>query len=101
VHWSVPDGQRIAYFDRCPTSSFFFPDSKSLAILHGETFEIWDMPPRRPWWIECGLPVLFALLLLLGCTAWRCQLRLPFGSIPTPPDRLDDRNAERQVGNQR
>src|SRR5262249_23121168 len=45
----------------------FFPDGKTLAISNDDSaIEIWDVPPRRPWWIEYGLPAFFALLLLLG-----------------------------------
>ena len=40
------------------------------------TIEIWNIPPRRPWWIEYGLPILFALLLLLACRLV-CRFRRP------------------------
>jgi len=33
---------------------------------------IWDYPPRRPIWVEDGLPILFAVLTLLGIRLiWR------------------------------
>jgi len=51
----------------------YFPGSKRLATwCEDGTIRIWDLPPRRPWYIEYGLPVLFALLVLLGVRlVWR------------------------------
>jgi WD40 repeat protein len=49
----------------------YFPDGLALAVGHEDgTIEVWDLPPRRPWWIEYGLPALFLLVLLFG--GWHC-----------------------------
>jgi WD40 repeat protein len=60
---TIPDAARFAYF----------PDGKTLAVCSTDgTSQLWDIPPRRPWWIEYGLPVVFACVLLAGCgVAWR------------------------------
>jgi WD40 repeat protein len=71
--WEVATGKEAADFADAAAFAFF-PDGKRLATWRENTVEntveIWDLPPRRPWWIEYGLPVLFVLLLLLAC--WQC-----------------------------
>jgi WD40 repeat protein len=63
----LPGGREIGSFadGRCCA---YFPDGLTMAVGRSDdgTIEIWDMPPRRPWWIEYGLPVLFVLLTLLA-----------------------------------
>src|SRR5262249_32167378 len=68
--WEIPSGRQLALF-KDSTAYAYFPDGKSLATWAKEgTIAIWDIPPRRPWWIDYGLPILFTLLMLLGI--WHC-----------------------------
>jgi hypothetical protein len=74
----LPSGRELAVFDRGPpVGGFghqfaFMPDGKGLLAWQERVVEIWDIPPRRPWWIEYGLPAVFGLLLLLGVRlVWR------------------------------
>jgi hypothetical protein len=68
--WHVATGQQLVVLRDCNDCAYF-PDGKQLAVAHKDgTIEIWDIPPRRPLWIEYGLPVFFVLLLLLAC--WHC-----------------------------
>jgi hypothetical protein len=69
----IPDGHNFAYA----------PDSRTLAVSTPRGIEIWDIPPRRPWYIDYGLPVLFALLVLLGVRmGWRA-VRRPVATVTT------------------
>jgi WD40 repeat protein len=69
--WDVPRGRMLASFS-CSGFSYF-PDGKSLVTWgKDDAIEIWDIPPHRPWWIEYGLPVVFAVSVLLGVRlVWR------------------------------
>ena len=52
------------------------------------TIQVWDLPPRRPWWINYGLPVLFVLLVLLGarhCVRFRKQLTHSANAVAAMP----------------
>src|SRR5262249_52293765 len=62
--WELATGKELADYAGC-TSYEFFPDGR-LATWRDNTLEIWDVPPKRAWWIEYGLPVIFALLLFFG-----------------------------------
>ncbi|OAI52603.1 hypothetical protein AYO44_16515 [Planctomycetaceae bacterium SCGC AG-212-F19] len=56
----------------------YLPDSQALAVGRDDgTIEIWDIPPRRPWYIDYGLPVLFALLVMLGVRMVWIAVRSP------------------------
>lgn len=69
--WESATGKEIAAFSG-PCSYAFFPDGRRFATWRDNTVDVWDIPPRRPWCIEYGLPVVFACLLILGCRlAWR------------------------------
>lgn len=74
--WDVASGRLLADI---PERQFFtyFPDGKSMAISGSDgRVEIWDIPPRRPWWIDYSLPIVFILLLLLGMRLiWRAFRR--------------------------
>jgi len=78
--WKLADNGEVALV---PDASAFayLPDGSALvtwrSIRSGQSaagangpeigiVEIWDIPPRRPGLVEYGLPVLFALLLLIG-----------------------------------
>jgi WD40 repeat protein len=68
--WDPATGQLLATLWDCEGFTYF-PDGKSMATWSRDgIIRIWDLPPHRPWWIEFGLPVLFAMLVLLGC--WQC-----------------------------
>jgi WD40 repeat protein len=51
----------------------YFPDGTALVARTPDgCIEVWDLPRRRPWWIEYGLPVLFGILVMLACwLVWR------------------------------
>src|SRR5262249_34741805 len=50
--WTFPDWKEIAAFPRGRCFAFF-PDGRSLAVGHEDgRIEIWDLPPKRAWWIE-------------------------------------------------
>jgi WD40 repeat protein len=50
---------------------------------HG-TVSVWDLPPRRPGWIDYGLPAVFGLLVLLGVwLVWRAVRKAP-ATEPAP-----------------
>src|SRR5262249_44085761 len=71
----VPSGRTVASFNDDSFSSkngkqfAYLPDGKGIAILKLSEgiIEIWDLPPRRPIWVDYGLPALFILLLLYAC----------------------------------
>jgi WD40 repeat protein len=64
--WNVATGRELAVFKDNLTFTFF-PDGNSLVTRNDEgVFEIWDIPPLRPWWIDYGLPVLFVFLILVA-----------------------------------
>lgn len=49
----------------------WFPDGKTFATVRSDgSIQLWDLPPRRPMWVEYGLPALFGLLIVLG--GWYC-----------------------------
>jgi WD40 repeat protein len=83
VVWNLPEGQQITELDM-PSSFAYFPDGQSMAVGRDDgTIEIWDIPPRRSWYIDYGLPVLFALLVLLGMRmGWRAVHR-PLVTVTT------------------
>jgi WD40 repeat protein len=82
--WHLPDWRPIANFAdaRCAA---YFPNGHALGVGYEDgTIEIWDLPLRRPWWIEYGLPVIFAVLILLaGRIVWRA-FRKPRSPEPAP-----------------
>jgi WD40 repeat protein len=67
-----PTGREIAALPDAAGFAFF-PDGQSIAVGKTDgTIEIWDIPPCRPWWIDYGLPAVFAVLLLLAARlVWR------------------------------
>ena len=69
---SLPDWSELAVIVN-PERYAFFRDGQLLAVGQADgTIEVWDIPPRRTWWIEYGLPAVFALLLLLATRlVWR------------------------------
>jgi len=54
--YSTASGAGMVSYDRAPDDT---------GIL-----DVWDLPPRRPAWVEYGLPAVFVVLLLLG--TWHC-----------------------------
>jgi WD40 repeat protein len=82
--WDVPTGRRIGMLDDADTFTYF-PDGRALAVCGRDgSIQVWDIPPRRPWWIDSGLPVVFALLVLLaGRLVWRA-FRKPQPKEPAP-----------------
>ena len=66
----LPTCREIAWIEDCQCFTYF-PDGQSMAVARTDgTIAVWDLPPHRPIWVDIGLPVLFALLSVLGC--WRC-----------------------------
>lgn len=82
--WTFPDWQEVASYPHV-RSFTYFPDGRRMAVgLEDGTIELWDLPPRRPWWIDNGLPVLFVLLMLFAVRLiWRA-FRNPPPSEPAP-----------------
>jgi WD40 repeat protein len=82
--WQLPSFQEIASFDQSDLFAYF-PDRRGLAVARPDgTIDIWDIPPRRPWYIEYALPVLFVLLLLLAfwhCLQFRRKLALTANAV--------------------
>jgi WD40 repeat protein len=70
-------GSKLAHLPQCNLFRYF-PDSKRTAVWQENgTLSIWQIPPRRPWYIEFGLPILFVLLLMLAirhCLRFRKKL---------------------------
>jgi hypothetical protein len=83
--WTFPGWQEIATFPDAEAFAYL-PDGRSIAVGRKEgSIEIWDIPPRRPWYIDYGLPVLFALLVLLGVRmVWRA-VRRPVARLVASP----------------
>jgi WD40 repeat protein len=68
--WDLQTGQELTTFYCCEDFACF-PDGKHLAISRTDsTVEVLEIPLRRTRWIDCGLPALFVLFLLLGCWHW-------------------------------
>jgi len=76
--WTFPAWEDVATFPNVHQFAYF-PDARSIALARQDgTIEIWDLPPRRPWWIDYGLAVVIALLLLLGARLlWRAIRKQP------------------------
>jgi WD40 repeat protein len=81
--WQVPGGRELAALRDC-SDFMYFPDGKSLATWSADgTMQIWDIPPRRPWSLDYSLPVVFVLLIILGCRlVWRFHRVPPDASSP-------------------
>src|SRR5262249_52248798 len=76
--WDVPTGRLLASFSDS-LKYVYAPDGQTLITWDG-VINLWDIPPRRPWWIEYGLPLVFAVLVLLAVRlVWRA-VRKPPGS---------------------
>jgi hypothetical protein len=81
--WTWPGGQPVAAFPGGPAFAYFAGGRRIAVAATDGTIEIWDIPPRRPWYIHYGLPVLFALLVLLGVRmVWRA-VRRPVAKVTT------------------
>lgn len=86
--WDIERREEIACFWDVDAFSYF-PDGKCIAISKRiGTLEIWDLPPRRYFLIEYGLPVLFGMLLLAGIWHIR-QFRKRSPTVPAVADRCD------------
>ncbi len=69
--WVLPTGRELAIF-RGSVVCAYFPDGQRIAVgTEDGSIQLWDIPPRRPWWIDFGLPVLFLLFLLFGARVLR------------------------------
>src|SRR5262249_43235914 len=57
----------------------YLPDGKAMLTWSNDgNIRIWDLPLRRPWYVDYGLPVLFALLVILGVRMmWRALCKPP------------------------
>jgi hypothetical protein len=87
--WDLATGQELWSLDKgVPTPGGqtvdFLPDAQRLIISNEHMIEIWDIPPRRPWWVEYGLPVVCAVLVLLGVRLISRAFRVgkPAGAAP-------------------
>ena len=59
-------GREVASFSPCDQFTYF-PGQQAPGDHSGRRHRgNLDIPPRRPWYIDYGLPVLFALLVLIG-----------------------------------
>jgi WD40 repeat protein len=57
----------------------YLRDGQSIATwTHDGRIRIWDIPPRRPWWIEYGLPCVFGVVLL-GFIGYACRVYATVG----------------------
>lgn len=72
--WERTTGREVAFLPAPACKLFqYFPSSRKIVVWQDDgTMQVWDIPPRRPWWIEFGLPVVFAVLVLLAVRfVWR------------------------------
>jgi WD40 repeat protein len=76
--WNVQDGRLLGTLEEA-TLFTFTPDGQSLVICAvDQSIELWDLPPRRPAWVGFGLPIAFALLVLVGVRlVWRTFRQRP------------------------
>jgi len=58
-------GQELLSINGCSAWQWS-PDGQTLVVAQGSLIQVWEMPPRRPWWVAFGLPSGFASLLLAG-----------------------------------
>jgi WD40 repeat protein len=66
--WDIAQRRQLAAVNDSGKYAYL-PDGKTLVLCRTDgMMQLWDIPPRRPWWIEYGLPLLFASLLVIG--AW-------------------------------
>jgi WD40 repeat protein len=76
--WELPTGQELTMFPG-GIAYAYFPDGQRIAIgTEDGSIQFWDLPPSRPWYIDYGLPVLVALLILLA-------VRMGWRGVCTPP----------------
>lgn len=68
----IMDSRTRAELATLPAERFaWFADSRSIATYRSDGFvQIWDLPLRRPLFVDYGLPVLFILLALLAGRYW-------------------------------
>lgn len=58
-------GQELLSINDCSAWQWS-PDGQTLVVAQDSLIQVWDIPPRRPWWVAFGLPSSFASLLLAG-----------------------------------
>jgi WD40 repeat protein len=80
--WEIPTGQEVAVL-RGGVCFAYPPDGRYIAVgTENGSIQLWDIPPRRPWWTDSGLPVGFAVLALLAVRfVWRAMRK---GERPNP-----------------
>jgi WD40 repeat protein len=62
----VRDGREIAAFPK-GNAACFAPDGQTLLVLSDDqTLQVWDIPPRPPWWRIGGVGALAGAVVLLG-----------------------------------
>jgi WD40 repeat protein len=83
VLWDVDSGLEVAAFPDCSCYEFF-PDGKSIATFRDDgLIQLWDLPPRRSFLVEIGLPSVFVFLIALLC--WFYVRARMFGAAKEQP----------------
>jgi WD40 repeat protein len=67
----IADAHLYAHYRDVGKRCYLLPPGAGLLTASRDgTIAVWDLPPRRPWWIEYGLPTLAIALVLGSCVRW-------------------------------